>query len=123
MARCDRADVNEAAFSYYPCLGRLKRHCEVHLTETISLKKAAQIAGFEASYLSAYFHNKVGVCFKCWLALLRVQRAEDIMRSSDVPIARIAQDVGFHCQTSFERNFKRCTGITASQFKRSVRPS
>lgn len=122
MAECRATDINDRAFSYYPRLARLKAYCITHYDEEISLQQAADIAALERTYFSGYFHRKVGVCLGCWLASLRINHAKSCMQGSDLPITRIAFDVGYNNLWSFERAFRRCTGMSARQYKDSVRP-
>lgn len=122
MAACHVADIDNRAFSYYPRLARLKTHCMARFDEETSAQQAAVITSLERTYFSRYFHDKVGVCFGCWLASLRIDRAKSCMQVSDLSITSIAFDVGYNNLWSFERAFRRCTGMTPRQYKNSVRP-
>lgn len=112
-----------AAFAYYPRLLKVKEYVDQHLEDRISLAAAAQIAGLEERYFSTYFRKKTGVCFTEWVAHARVERATDMMSAHDYTITWIAFTLGFQELRTFERTFKKCTGMTAQSFKRSVRPS
>jgi len=103
-------------------LGRLAAFCQVHYDEQISLQRAANIVGLERTYFCTFFHQKVGVSFNSWLATLRIDAAKRRIRADHRSISCIAHDVGFNSLATFERTFKRCTGITASQYKNQVRP-
>ena len=111
-------DIHEQAFVYYRRLRRVNRYCGQHFSENITLQSAADLAALERTYFSSYFHDKVGVCFNCWLSYLRVTEAKRLLRTSDRPISNVAVDVGFKNLTSFRRAFKRCTGQAPSDFKR-----
>lgn len=111
------------AFAYYDRLQRVQQHIDQHLTDKISLKTAARIAGLEEKYFSAFFRAKTGICFKEWLTLLRIGRATEIMGTRNHSITYIALAVGFQDLRTFERAFKRCAGMTPRAFKRLVRPS
>jgi xylan 1,4-beta-xylosidase len=118
MADCRPENINEQAFVYYRRLRRVNRYCSQHFSEDIALRTVADLAALESTYFSKYFHDKVGVCFNCWLSLLRITEAKRLLRTSDCLISTVAVDVGFKNLTSFERAFKRCTGETPSDFKR-----
>jgi transcriptional regulator GlxA family with amidase domain len=122
MGQCRVAEINHRALSYYPRLARLKAYCIAHFDEEISLEQAARIAALERTYFSNYFHRKVGVCFGCWLTSLRIKQTRSSMESSDLSITRIAFNVGYKNLWSFERAFRRCTGMSARQYKVSVKP-
>lgn len=115
--------LNPQIFEYYPRLGRIQRFVQEKYSEDISLKKAARIAAMEATYFSAYFHSKVGICFSDWLRQFRVKKAIELMERSDHSITYIAYAVGFNDLRTFERTFKKYTGKTPIDFKNALRPS
>lgn len=119
----DREDFERRIFSYYPPLQRVREYVEQNLSEPISLREAAGAAGLEEKYFSAFFHRKTGVCFRDWLAGRRVDRAIEILTRRDDTITNVAASVGFQDLGTFERSFKRLTGLTPRAFKRSVAPS
>jgi AraC-like DNA-binding protein len=118
----DREDFERRIFSYYPPLQRVREYVEKNLSEPISLREAASAAGLEEKYFSAFFHRKTGVCFRYWLAGRRVDRAIEILTQHDDTITNVAESAGFQDLRTFERSFKRLTGLTPREFKRSVAP-
>jgi len=115
--------VNENALSYYVSLRKVKEHVSQHSTEDLSLEKAAKVACLEAKYFSTYFHKKVGVTFSCWRTLLRLAEAQRLILTADFSISHVAHAVGFEDIRSFERSFKKYTGMTPREFKRSAEAS
>ena len=113
--------MDHSAFEYYPRLRRLRSYVEENLSEPIPLKVAAEVVGLEATYFSKYFRARTGVRFKDWITYERINRAVDLIRSEDVSLTRVAVSVGFQSLSSFDRAFKRCCGMTPSDFKRQVR--
>ncbi len=118
----DRDDFETRIFSYYLPLQRVREFVDRNLSEPIPLRTAARAAGLEEKYFSAFFHRKTGVCFRDWLAARRVERAIEILKQRDDTITSIAASVGFQDLRTFERAFKRLTGVTPRAFKRSVAP-
>ncbi len=112
--------TNGNAFDYYPRLNRLREYVEQSYSEPISLGKAAGIAALESSYFSSYFHAKVGITFTDWLRQVRISKAMELLKSRDFSITHIAYEVGFGDLRTFERAFKKHTGTTPREFKKSV---
>ena len=50
----------------------------------------------------------------------RVQHALELLRNEDRSIAEIAHAVGFSSQSRLTENFRRVTGLTPGQFRRSL---
>ena len=123
MSNCSYEAVNEASFSYYPQLEQLHEFCQEQFRQNISLQRAADICGFERTYFCTYFHLKVVVCFKCWLGLLRVAHAKQLIKANNQAITSIAYEAGFGSLANFERTFKRSTGMTPIEYKQLMKPS
>lgn len=118
----DSRRINVVAFSYYDRLRKIEQYVNERYADKVSLETAARVAGLEEKYFSAFFHSKTGVCFKDWLAYIRVTRAMEMMKARDHSITTVAFTVGFQDLRTFERAFKRCTGLTPQAFKKTVRP-
>lgn len=115
--------VNWPAFDYYRCLRRLQQGLESDPRHPLSLKTAARVACLEPKYFSSFFHKKVGVSFVTWRNSLRVNKVIEMISKVDQSMADVAHAAGFNDVRTFERAFKRHTGITAAQFKKSVASS
>ena len=110
------------AFSYYGRLKKVRQHLEQNISASISLETAANIAGLEKKYFSAFFHSKTGIRFRDWVTHTRVTQAMSELRAEDVSITNVAFAVGFRDLRTFERAFKKCTGMTARDYKAMVSP-
>jgi AraC-like DNA-binding protein len=116
----DPNHINIGAFQYYSRLERIKLHLEQNYSDQMSLEKAARIAGMERKYFSAFFHQKVGVCFRHWLMWVRINEAKRQIEAKNHSITEVAHTTGFVDLRTFERAFKRCTGLTPRAFKNSL---
>ncbi len=118
----DPGNINERAFHYYTRLQRIQRYVKANPEERISLREAARVSGISEGYFSSFFHQKVGVCFKDWRAHTQVQHAIRLMKAHNNTITAIGLDSGFQDLRTFERVFKRHTGLTPRDYKKTVRP-
>jgi len=118
----DPRNINERAFLYYTRLQRIQRFVKANPEEKISLREAARVSGISEGYFSSFFHQKVGVCFKDWRAHTQVQHAIRLMKAHNNTITAIGLDSGFRDLRTFERVFKRHTGLTPREYKKAVRP-
>lgn len=64
--------VNEAAFSYYRRLRRVRDHLTSHLSEAFTLSQGASIAWMASASFSRFFKAKVGVPFTVWVKHVRI---------------------------------------------------
>ncbi len=79
-------------------------------------KMAAHVA-FSANYLSVYFRKHTGTSPYQYLLQTRMQRARELLATSDTSVADIASAVGFTSPYHFSATFKRLNGITPTVFR------
>ena len=108
-------------FDNHP-LVKLRQYVDERYAEHISLSDAAQVSGLQMSSFCSFFRTAVGLTFTDWLRQVRISRAIELMKTSGLPITRIAHDVGFVEMITFEREFKKHTRMTPRDFKESLRP-
>lgn len=118
----DGSLINDEAFVHYRRLGKVRSFVLQHLSCEIRLADAAGVAGNEKCYFSHFFREKVGVTFTSWLRWVRVCAAAGLIRESNEPLSDIGAAAGFQSLSAFERTFKRFTGMTPRDFRKSVRP-
>lgn len=118
----DPDGINQRAFDYYSRLRRIRRYVREHPEEWVSLHQAAGISGLSEAYFSTFFRQKVGVRFRDWRAHQKVLHAIELFETRNQTITKVAMDVGFSDLRTFQRAFKRHTGLTPRDFKRAVSP-
>ena len=73
-------------------------------------------------WLGSLFRTHLGTTFTDWLARHRVSIAMARLRSSQDRILEIAFAAGFNSVSSFQRIFRKQTGITPGDYRRGVEP-
>ncbi len=112
--------INTEAFDYFPALKRVRDYFEKNYSEPISLSDAARLAGLETKHFSKVFSRNVGIGFKEWTDIVRVEKAIDAIRKEEQPISTIGFAVGFQNLRTFQRVFKKHARTRARDFKRDV---
>src|SRR5262245_32661854 len=112
--------INHHAFDYFPALRKVRDYFEANYTQPISLKKAAAIAALEEKYFSRVFRLHVGVGFKEWTDLVRVERAIEKMSRQNQSLATVGFSVGFRSCATFQRRFKKLTQMRPRDFRNDV---
>lgn len=92
-----------------------------------SLEELARCAGTSRSVLAERFLGLVGCPPMQYLTQWRMLLAANLLRGSNAPLARIAEDVGYQTDTAFSRAFRREYGCPPAAWRRSqssaARPS
>lgn len=84
----------------------------------LSLDAIAYKLGITGPYLSSYFKEKTGTNFSDYIQTVRMNKATEMLIETDLLIQEIAFLVGYLTVASFNRVFKRYTGMTPGEFRR-----
>ncbi len=84
---------------------------------SLSVEAACSELGMSRSYLARIMRKEIGKGFVEYLAAVRMERAKELLRSTDKKLVEIAELVGYADQRYFSSIFKRETGMTTSEFR------
>ncbi|NOU89868.1 helix-turn-helix domain-containing protein [Paenibacillus sp. LMG 31460] len=69
-------------------------------------------------YLSQFFKEQTGINFSDYLENLRMDRAKDLLQTTELTILEISDKVGYSSSNTFCRAFKRLHGVSATSYKK-----
>lgn len=104
---------------YRNAVNRALQYIDAHFTEKIYLEDVCRIALMSPSAFSAIFKNITGSTFTEYLLYRRVSKARDLLSETTRPVTDISLDCGFNDPTYFHRVFKKITGISPGQYRKS----
>ncbi|NEU27261.1 AraC family transcriptional regulator [Paenibacillus ottowii] len=90
-----------------------------HYAENISLAKTARICGYSEAYLSRMFHEYTGQTFTEYKQVLCLEKAIDLLETTNKPLTEISYEAGFPNEKSFRKAFKEVMGKTPYEYKKS----
>jgi AraC family transcriptional regulator len=90
---------------------------EDNLSQDISLRHIAGVAGLSVSHFKTLFHRSLGISPHQYLLRCRIDRATVLLRQTKLPIAQIASETGFCHQSHLARHMRRITGSAPSQIR------
>lgn len=83
----------------------------------VSLKDAAALVALSPKYLSRLFKEKVGVGFNDYRLKARVEKAIQLLETTDYSIAEISYKLGYENPESFARLFAKVVGCTPTDYR------
>lgn len=95
-------------------------HIDAHLDERVELTALARLAGLSAFHFARAFQRATGRPPHRHLLERRIERARQLLGVRDLSVADIAYAVGFSSQSHFTTTFGRLTGMTPTEFRRSL---
>lgn len=110
--------INGSDYSVNPSFHRLLNYIQEHYAEPITLTEVAKRFHFNPSYLSSYFSANNSEGFSEYLNKIRVDKAKEMLVSTNESISEISDQVGYSDQSYFTKVFKKMTGISPSQYRK-----
>jgi len=84
---------------------------------SLTIKDVAHDININASYLGQVFRKEMGNTFNEYLSALRIDEAKTLLKSSNMKIYEIAENVGYENYPYFNVVFKRILGITPTEYR------
>jgi AraC-like DNA-binding protein len=96
---------------------RLDGYILGNLARRISVAELAQVACLSPSHFHAQFKDSVGLTPHQYLLKTRLDRAARLLRESDQPLVRIAEECGFSSQSALTTAMRRYLGLTPKRLR------
>ena len=103
---------------------RLKRaieFIEANLDSPMALADVAGAAGLSRMHFAAQFRAATGVRPHEFVLRRRIEKAQNLLDNTDLPIVELALATGFSSQAHFTVVFKRFSGLTPRRWRQSHR--
>ncbi|GIQ64495.1 hypothetical protein PACILC2_30630 [Paenibacillus cisolokensis] len=91
---------------------------ENRYADDLSLDLLADKLNLSAAYLSVYIKEKTGANFSDHLNAVRVRKAKELLSGTDLSVQEISVRIGYRNVTSFNRMFKKITGIPPGEYRK-----
>ena len=87
----------------------------------LHLAHIASLVGYSPEHISRTFHKETGIPYRTYCDRIRMRRAAALLHQ-EVPLAQIAESLGYSDESSFIRAFRLMYGITPNVYRRLCRP-
>ncbi|SHK72593.1 helix-turn-helix domain-containing protein [Epilithonimonas mollis] len=87
------------------------------LNEDLSLDSIAQQSGISVRSLTRLFQTKLHITFVQYLKMLRIIRAMELIKDTDLNMTEIAYEIGYSNIAAFSNNFQQLTNMRPTEFK------
>lgn len=100
---------------------RILSYMQVHFRKDLSLDHISDMMNLHPNYICSLFKKETGQTFVNYLNKIRIQEAKKLLASeSDIPVSTIGEMVGYDNKHYFTKVFKRYTGTTPGEFRKSA---
>lgn len=101
----------------YRQIAAAKQYIDEHFHEPLQMSEVANKLYLSTAYFSRLFKEKIGMTFSDYLASCRIERARQLLATTDLSISEVANAIGYQEANSFSRLFKARTGQSPSEYR------
>ena len=117
--------TDEKADDYLNRLKLIMNEDKPYLDSSLTLQKLADIIGISPQHLSQTINERMNQNFFDFVNCYRIKEAKRLLvdpKGELLTILAIAEEVGFNSKSSFNTAFKKITGMTPTEYKKSLSP-
>ena len=93
------------------------RYIEENLAGPLNLSDLASRAHLQETYFVGYFKKQLGLPPMRWVHTRRMERAKDLLTTSELLVTEVALRVGMADVFHFSKDFKAFTGFSPSEYR------
>jgi AraC-like DNA-binding protein len=98
-------------------LRRARDHADRHYAEEIDLDELAAAAGVSKYHFLRCFAATYGKTPALYLAERRIERAQDLLRATNLTVTEVCFLVGYSSLGSFSARFRQLVGVSPSEYQ------
>lgn len=106
---------------YTPIVRDALNYIDFHIREPLSLKFIAEQVNVSPSYLSAQFKKETGKTLTDYTNEKRIRNSLVLLSTTELPIQKVAEQVGIYDENYYSRLFKKYLNQTAKQYRNMMR--
>ena len=109
---------NKIVDSSTKIIDKAKDYIEENIAKSkLTLNDVANYVGLSPNHFSFVFKQRTGSNFIKYVTEVRIQKAQDLLKGTDMTAAEIADTVGYADPNYFSSVFKRNCGMTTKEFR------
>jgi AraC-like DNA-binding protein len=98
-------------------LNEITDHLRDNLSEVLNMEDIASLFYISVRSLTRLFQNKLHISFLQYIKMLRIIRAMELLKGTDLSIGEVAYEVGYSNMSAFSNTFTQMTNMRPSEFR------
>lgn len=100
---------------------RCVAYIQAHYAEIEGIAELAAMCGYGETAFRKHFREEMGVSPVHYINAVKIERACDMLRSSEMTVGAVGEFLGFYDVAYFHKVFKRYTGMTPGEYSHAQR--
>lgn len=114
-------DILQKIDFHHDIMQKLIDYCILHYDRNITLKELSATFHFSRTHITNMFKKTVGYSFVEYLRQMRIYKSSIMLYRTNMPISKIAHAVGYKKTEYYSKLFKKYTGFSPLQYRRTMR--
>lgn len=98
------------------------RYIQLNLSQNLTVSFLAKTANLHQDYFSRLFYRFTGERPLGYIHMKRIERAQYLIATTNLPYIEIAEETGFENVPHFSKIFKKVTSLTPGEYKKRNHP-
>ena len=92
-----------------------------HMAQRITIEELTHLYPINPTTLKEVFKDVYGTSIAAHLKKHRMEKAAQLLRETDLPVAEVARQVGYESQSKFTAQFRKAYGLPPTEYRRLIR--
>lgn len=101
-------------------IANVLKYIDNNYKQNIGLSEVAENFGMKPKNFSAFFKRHVNIGYVEYLSQLKIKEAKRLMTETDMSIGEIYEELGYLSGSTFTMTFKKYTGVSPMEYKKSL---
>ncbi|MBN2533267.1 MAG: response regulator [Spirochaetales bacterium] len=99
-------------------ISRAIEYIKKYYNTNIKLKNLSEFFHYNSAYFGQLFKEETGHCFNTYIDMVRIDRAKEFLKAG-MKVYKVAERTGFTDVDNFYKKFKKYSGMSPSEFKKT----
>ncbi len=110
-----------ATKGYSPNIQKVLHYIQFNLSEDLTPAQIAEAVNFSPAYISRRFKEEVGMSLNAYIYKRRMDTSAQLLEKTNMTVREIAAYVGIPDWNYFTKLFKKATGFTPSEYRKTLK--
>ena len=101
-------------------IDQISQFMSEHLDGSLHFEDICRISGMSSTALKSYFKEQTGMTVMNYYQRQRINKARRLLRDSNMNITQISELLGYSSLHSFSHQFKRITGLSPTDYLKTI---
>ncbi len=111
---------SQSSNDYYGYIYKILSYVNDNYARPITTSELAEITGLSPDYMARKFKQALNMSPAEYVRRFRIARAMELLYTTDIPVAEVAEQTGFSDISLFSRVFKQAVGLPPAAYRKNI---